>query len=135
MERVLDRLWIGGAEDFKLPLVTLGFSGVLDLRDMASDQQREFVGILSVWHIMNRDGDPWNREQVLDAMDFIDEQLARGSVLVACTAGMSRSASMMVGYLVKTGWSAPEAIACVRQARPQILPVSCMLESVLRALK
>lgn len=132
MDRVLDRLWIGSAEDFRQPLATLGFTGIVDLRD---GQVAALQEGLVVWRIDQRDGDPWKVEQVKGALTFIGERIATGSVLVACTAGMSRSACMVIGYLVQTGWGLAEALERVRAARPKIMPVAKMLESVLQAVQ
>lgn len=131
MDRVLDRLWIGSTEDFRAPLSALGFSGVLDLRD---GWQAAVRGI-KVFHVDNRDGDPWNPEQVNNALDFVAERVRYGSVLVACAAGMSRSACMVIGYLVRTGWNVTEAYERVYDARRRIVPVPAMLDSVLRAVR
>ncbi len=127
MDRVLDRLWIGSAPDFQAPLAALGFSAVLDLRDGAHARPEGVV----VHRVENRDGDPWSHKQVTAALAFIIKHVQRGRVLVACAAGMSRSASMVIGYLVACGFDEPSAYALVRAARPGILPVRKMLDSVL----
>lgn len=132
MERVLDRLWIGAADDFKAPLSALGFAGALDLRDGQAHVTDESV---KVFKLRNRDGDPWSADQVLNALDFVSERLRYGKVLVACAAGMSRSACMVIGYLVRTGWDVSSAHEVVRAARPRILPVPKMLASVLQAVQ
>lgn len=132
MERVLDRLWIGSTEDFRAPLSTLGFSGVLDLRD---GQPHVADKDVTVFQVDNRDGDPWDCVQVTDALDFIAQYIQRGKVLIACAAGMSRSASMVIGYLVRTGWGEAEAFELVWRARPKIAPVPKMLESVLAVVR
>jgi len=134
MERVLDRLWIGGADDLREALVSLGFSGVLDLRDAQagltlSPQERMYS-----LRLAHRDGEPWEQAKVHEALDFVRDRIQVGKVLVACSAGMSRSACMVIGYLVSTGWGVPEAYEVVRAARPRIRPVPRMLSSVLAAL-
>lgn len=131
MDRVLARLWIGETKDFQAPLRALGFAGVLDLRD------GDFVGGegLATHRIGNRDGDPWTREQVLAGLDFIGARILVGNVLVACAAGMSRSASMVIGYLVRCGWDVVDAHEMVWRARPRIAPVPKMLDSVLVAVR
>jgi protein-tyrosine phosphatase len=132
MERVLDRLWIGSAEDLRAPLRSLGFSAVLDLRDgVTSDADRSVV----VHRVENRDGDPWSERQVTDALDFVAERVRHGRVLVACAAGMSRSACMIIGYLVRAGWDEASAHELVRRSRPIVAPVPKMLDSVLAAVR
>lgn len=131
MDRVLDRLWIGSTRDITPTLGALGFSGVLDLRDNMIVAQFDCM----MFRLPNRDGDPWNEEQVVSALDFIERRIKLGKVLVACAAGMSRSASMVIGYLVRSGWDVGEAFERVKQARPKILPVPKMLQSVLEVVK
>lgn len=131
MERVLDRLWIGSSRDLVPGLRALGFTAVLDLRDGV----HPFHYDGEVKAIDQRDGDPWKREQIYAALEFIASQIHRGKVLVVCAAGMSRSASMVIGYLVRYGMSAPEAFHCVREARGVIAPVPKMLDAVLRAVE
>lgn len=131
MDRVLARLWIGETKDFGAPLRALGFAGVLDLRDGVT---KPYEGV-ATFKVTNRDGDPWTREQVLTALDFVAERILVGNVLVACAAGMSRSASMVIGYLVRCGWDQVDAHEAVWRARSKIAPVPKMLESVLAALR
>lgn len=134
MDRVLDRLWIGDMRDLDPegpPLRQLGFVAALDLRDGSHSPPL----VDEVHRLRNRDGDPWSHAEILLALDFVAQQIRRGRVLVACAAGMSRSASMVIGYLVRIGYDAPTAHAAVRAARPRIAPAEAMLASVLGALR
>ena len=131
MDRVLDRLWIGATEDFRAPLAALGFVGLLDLRDGAG---LATPGGVTVHRADLRDGDPYNAAHVVAALDFVAERIQYGRVLIACAAGMSRSACMTIGYLVKHGFSVPEAFEAVRAARPRIAPQARTLDSVLQAV-
>lgn len=137
MDRVLDRLWIGNSTDLEpgFHLRSLGFCAVLDLRDVSTAGASDVcIPRVVVHRVSNRDGDAWSAEDVKKAFLFIDEHLRLGKVLVACAAGMSRSPSMVIGYLVRSGWSAAEAYRHVRGARPTIAPVAAMLDSVLRVV-
>lgn len=129
MNRVLDRLFVGDTSDLDgtAPLVALGFVGVLDLRDGAHGTD---LGV-PVARLINRDGDPWSSGDVEGAYQFIHRRIVFGRVLVACAAGMSRSVSIVTGYLVRCGWDAASAFRHVKQARPQAAPVSSMLRSAL----
>lgn len=131
MDRVLDRLWIGDARDLQAPLKSLGFSGVVDLRDGNAAIETP----LDVHRLDNRDGDPWTVDQVKRTMEFIHGAIRCGKVLVVCAAGMSRSASMVIGYLVRSGWDEATAYEAVRRSRPKIAPVPGMLASVLEAVR
>ena len=131
MDRVLDRLFVGATSDLSgaTPLRALGFSAVLDLRDGLRDPPGP-PGV-EVLRIQNRDGDPWRPEDVERALAFIHEHVRIGRVLVACAAGMSRSASIAVAYLVRCGWDPPSAFECVRAARPEVAPVEAMIRVAL----
>lgn len=53
----------------------------------------------------------------------IQEGLKRGSVLVHCAAGVSRSASCVIAYLMKTrSWTFQQAMGFVKQKRRVIFP-------------
>lgn len=41
-------------------------------------------------------------QHISDANDFIGKQLAKGNVLVHCRAGISRSATIVLAFLMKT---------------------------------
>ena len=138
MDRVLDRLWLGAASDLgSTPLKSLGFSGVVDLRDRvsgaASRGPNEDLGV-EVHRLNNRDGDPWPVAEVQMTLEFIHSRIASGRILIACGAGMSRSACIAIGYLTRCGWDETSAHAAVKKARPQITPSAAMLSSVLEAI-
>lgn len=129
---MLDRLWIGSVRDLQAPLGALGFSAVLDLRDgqdiIPADDP------IHVLRLRNRDGDQWDVPQVCGALDFVGQHVRIGRVLIACAAGMSRSACMAIGFLVRSGWDKASAYEMVRRARPQIAPIPKMLDSVMAAV-
>ena len=129
MNRILDRLWIGSTADLSgtVPFRALGFAGVVDLRDSAAPPD---LGV-ALYRVTNRDGDPWNKAQVDGIFEFIHGHIRHGRILVACAAGMSRSASIVIGYLVHCGWDVPAAFAAVKAARPSIAPAVGMLESAI----
>ncbi|RKP27251.1 protein-tyrosine phosphatase-like protein, partial [Syncephalis pseudoplumigaleata] len=59
-----------------------------------------------------------------DTYRFIDECIEQGGrVLVHCMAGISRSATIVIAYLMrKHQWSVDVAMQTVRQSRPIIKP-------------
>lgn len=59
--------------------------------------------------------------QVLPCLRFIDE--GEGGTLVVCTAGMSRSATICIAYMMKyKGYSYDEAFALAKKARFYVHP-------------
>jgi protein-tyrosine phosphatase len=54
---------------------------------------------------------------------FIDAAIARGACLVNCSAGVSRSASVCIAYLMtRKKATFDEAFSTVAKARPEICP-------------
>jgi len=74
------------------------------------------------------------RPHLEDTVEDIDSALRRGrNVLVHCQQGVSRSAAIVIAYLIrKRGMSFDSAVAFVRQRRPCIKPnsgfVRCLRE-------
>ena len=58
------------------------------------------------------------------AVDFVAEQRQRGkTVYVHCAAGISRAGMVSSAYLMQDrGWSRDEALAYIREQRPQVNP-------------
>lgn len=127
MNRVLDRLWIGTSHDLDglTPFDALGIKAIVDLRDGDHPPLPNVV----THRTTNRDGDPWDRAQVESILAFVHEHMEGGGVLIACAAGMSRSASIVCGYLVRCGWSPAEAFAHLKRVRPEIAPIPKMLHA------
>lgn len=63
---------------------------------------------------------------------FIDSYLKKGkNVLVFCRAGRSRSASIVLYYLMKTfALSTDEALAYLKKKRPQVGPISAFIKQL-----
>lgn len=132
MDRVLDRLYISAAPSIGAPLQKLGFVALVDLRDQ--DDVRggtPKLGTVEVFQLGNRDGDPWIPDKIEAAYEFITKQIRRGRVLVSCGAGMSRSASLVIGYLVAVGHDPATAYTIVRRARAKVAPLPAMLGAAL----
>lgn len=69
------------------------------------------------------------------AIEIIDAALesnkGTGRILVHCSAGISRSPTIVTGYLMKrSGMSLKEALGCVVRARPQVSPNSGFLRQL-----
>lgn len=58
-----------------------------------------------------------------ESFNFIENALEKGSVLVHCAAGMSRSATIVIAYLMKKNrWNVDEAFDFVKKRRKIISP-------------
>lgn len=74
-----------------------------------------------------------NMEEIFeDASEFIHIAVeSEGVVLVHCNAGVSRSASVVIAFLIlKTGISFEEALKLVKEKRPAIQPNSGFVEQL-----
>jgi protein-tyrosine phosphatase len=53
-----------------------------------------------------------------------------GKVLVHCTGGMGRAATLAVALLVRRGYTLPHAYRLVRDRRPQVAPSDAQLAAL-----
>lgn len=70
-----------------------------------------------------------------DAFRFIEEARCSGrGILIHCFAGLSRSVTLTVGYLMWTRYpmTRDQALACVRQSRPAAQPNAGFMDCLLR---
>lgn len=65
------------------------------------------------------------------AADFINENLKRGTVLVNCAAGISRSTTCLCAYYIKhRGMNLEAALALIRRSRPIAAPNTGFLQQL-----
>jgi protein-tyrosine phosphatase len=65
------------------------------------------------------------------AAAFIDAGQYHGAVLVHCHKGVSRSASVVAAYLMKSqGWGLDAAMAHLKAARPSVSPHEAFMEQL-----
>ena len=58
-----------------------------------------------------------------EAAEFIEKNLKETNVLVHCLAGISRSSSIVIAYLMKANkWKFLRALGCVRERRSIVYP-------------
>jgi len=112
--------------------------------NLIASRNREFIESSKISHILTVandidpeypsnckykcvDVDDWHEEDLskyfIDCFEFIDQGMQNGGVLVHCRAGISRSPTIVIGYLMwKEGMSLAEAYGLVKEKRPIILP-------------
>ena len=83
----------------------------------------EHPGIMSLY-LAVEDGEPLPREMLAQGVEFMKAQKAAGqTILVACGAGISRSATFAVAALKEIeGIGLREAMHIVKQAHPESMP-------------
>ena len=106
-------------------LRNLGVGAVVNLtrrpwsRNVFKDAEMEYL------HLPVRGFDRPSLEQVARFVEFCDDQIGRGSGVVAhCLAGRGRTGTMLACYLVHRGMEPDEAIARVREDRPGSIETS-----------
>ena len=136
---VCPRVWVGSAKDAKdrALLRRLGICAVVNVTparsvDVSAGCPNYFEGELVYKRIPLFDS---KAEDMLgfvdDCVAFMEAQTFHGSVLVHCHRGVSRSAAFAVAYVAKTtAISIAEALATIREARPQAKPNDSFLEQL-----
>lgn len=120
-----DGIYLGGSLEKAPP----GVDAVLNLCEMKDSFEAE----VHLWEAIP-DRAPAPDLKWLERMaDFVEEQRTEGkTVFVHCFAGASRSATVLAAYYMrKNGWTRDEAIAFLREKRPQVRPNPAFMERLL----
>ncbi|KAK0057996.1 dual specificity protein phosphatase 19 [Biomphalaria pfeifferi] len=116
---------IMGSQDVAHDLDTLKHHRVTHILNVASGVENLFPDLFIYKTLDLRDLPEYPiLQDFQNAITFIDEALkANGCVLVHCNAGISRSAAIVMAYLIKTeGMTVNEAFSFLRLKRPAICP-------------
>lgn len=78
------------------------------------------------------DGEPITKSKMQRGVAYINEQVKAGNrVLVMCGAGISRSATFVLAYLLENGYDLHQAFDLLRGARPQVDPHPVLWQSLI----
>eukprot|EP01113_Clastostelium_recurvatum_P047884 TRINITY_DN8609_c0_g1_i2.p1 TRINITY_DN8609_c0_g1~~TRINITY_DN8609_c0_g1_i2.p1 ORF type:complete len:220 (-),score=23.21 TRINITY_DN8609_c0_g1_i2:4-642(-) len=122
--RVVDGLCIG-SQDSIVDLAKLHESGITHILNVATGITESHPGVFMYKEVQIMDLEEVIITSYFDqCFQFIDDAMARkGQVLVHCNAGISRSASIVIGYLMdRLGYTYDAAHDMVKNARPNICP-------------
>jgi hypothetical protein len=112
--QVLPNLHLGDREDSR-DRKALAHHGITHVVNCAAELPCAFPDDFHYLALSLRDPDPNFRRAADRAMGFIDRGRASGAVLVHCTAGVSRSAAVVLNYLCHLG--RPMDAACAELSR------------------
>ena len=132
--QITDFLYIGGAQltNVSEKLKEMGITSVLKLYESPPDWPPGFV----VYNMPHPDGETISDERIARHIKFITEEIKAGhKVLVVCGAGISRSSTAVLAYLVSTGMSLPDAYHLLKSRHPIASPNPALWESLIRYFK
>jgi atypical dual specificity phosphatase len=101
-------------------VVSQGIKSVVTVREIALPSDWFNGGDIDYLHLQVEDFGAPNMEELVQAVDFIDQQISSGKpVMVHCAAGKGRTGAVLAAYLVKKqNLTADQAIERLRGMRP-----------------
>lgn len=132
--QITDSLYIGGAQLTKVSdrIKEMGITSVLKLYESPPDWPPGFT----VYNVPHPDGVQISAERMARHIKFITQEIEVGhKVLVVCGAGISRSSTAVLAYLVSTGMSLPDAYRLLKSRHPIANPNPALWQSLIRYFK
>lgn len=127
---VIDGVYISGwrATDYQRELRAAGIFCVLKLYDGSPDFRSDFNAL----DMGINDGEYISKTTLARGAQYILREVKAGNrVLVMCGAGISRSSTFVLAYLLETGHDLGEAFALLRDKRPQADPHPMLWQSLI----
>ncbi|MBN1428917.1 MAG: dual specificity protein phosphatase family protein [Anaerolineae bacterium] len=132
--QITDSLFIGGAQliNASEKIKAMGITSVLKLYESPPDWPPGFI----VYNMPHPDGVPISAARIARHIKFITQEIEAGrKVLVVCTAGISRSSTAVLAYLVSTGMSLPDAYQLLKSHHPIANPNPALWRSLIKYFK
>lgn len=123
LSRISAGLYVGGQHSAKgwPAMQAEGITAVVNLREARHDDQRKGIGGARHLHLPTADNTPLRPQDLAAGVAFIRAEIERGGkVYVHCGVGVGRAPTLAAAYLISTGLTPTEALACLRRARPFI---------------
>ncbi|XP_067143988.1 dual specificity protein phosphatase 19-like [Centruroides vittatus] len=112
------------SQDVAQDLNILKSNNITHILNLAYGQPNQFCSYFTYKKLNVRDDPEENIKQYFEeCFNFIDSGLQNGCTLVHCNAGVSRAATIVIGYLMsRQKMTLKEAYQCVKNARSSIKP-------------
>jgi protein tyrosine phosphatase len=124
MNHIIDNIYLGNAEDAR-EYDLLKTKKITHILTAAIEQETPFINSFTYLKFPLYDS-PYTdiSKFIIPAIEFIlDSQQKGGNILIHCAAGISRSASIVIAYLIiKKKMTYTQAYIFVKQKRPIINP-------------
>jgi len=130
IDHVVDGVYISGwrATKHEIELLGAGLTHVLKLYESVPYFSPHFTTLENVCV----DGEPLPAGVLDRSVDFIRTRVAANQlVLVMCGAGISRSATMVLAYMVDHGYDLHEAYKILKKAHPDANPHPALWQSLI----
>ena len=126
MTEIIEGLYLGNIHDSE-NLDALKKANIKYILNVTSDIPDYFLTDFEYYKISIKDIPTYDpvflKQMYIDSSLYIDDKLPKGNVFVHCFAGVSRSASVIIAYLIlKKGFLYPQAYEFVRKKRNIINP-------------
>ncbi|MFW9929084.1 MAG: dual specificity protein phosphatase family protein [Candidatus Thorarchaeota archaeon] len=133
LNEIVPKLWLGAINaannGFLKPRNITAVLSIINSRDMIPK-----LNELNIHEcIIREDGDAFMPEEIALGINFIETNLERGlSILVHCLAGVSRSTSIVAGYLMKKyKWDPYHVLKFIAKKRIVVSPATKTYNSVI----
>lgn len=137
VNKVTNYLYIGGVFSFSTPNLFKDIDVVIKLYNGKYGKYPEIPSSLKVYDFPAVDGGRWTEEYFNEVLKTIhSEILQRRTVYVSCAAGKSRSATIVLAYLVKyKHMELKDAWNLLKKVRPVVNPSFYLLLSLVEYLE
>lgn len=133
---ITSQLYVSGIDALEIPRKPreAGIGAVLRLDNGSDRAYLQWGSQYTLLDMPIRDGQPMQPDMLRKGSGFIHRQIQAGDkVLVHCMAGMSRSVTFALAYLIEhEGMSLPDAYALVVKGRPIAEPHPALIQSLVQ---
>lgn len=130
LTKVSERLYLGCSDDAE-SLASANPHQIKTVVTLCETPIRHRLGAVRYMHFPVRDARPIPVAWLNTIVNAIEERFHDGPVLVHCSAGLSRSPTVVAAFLDRVGFlSFPAALGFIESIRPAIAPSPVLVRSI-----